>query len=162
MPDICPNNYSCVLTAHERKRDNIIIPVRIRTYKIMPLVLKLGKSSYPLPPEKNLERPPRASECTNRAETYIVDQCVRPGFSRPSTSCFAEKCWYEEKSWQKYEKLTNVRIHLYLSTFLSGGYQHEPGAVFVKKYARLLSFLLNKCGINGSGDVFVCVLFVGT
>ena len=112
VPDICPNNYSCVLTAHERKRDNIIIPVRIRTYKIMPLVLKLGKSSYPLPPEKNLERPPRASECTNRAETYIVDQCVRPGFSRPSTSCFAEKCWYEEKSWQKYENLTNVRIHM--------------------------------------------------
>ena len=40
-------------------------------------------------------------------------QCVRPGFMCPSTYCFAEKCSCEEKSWQKYEKLTNIRIHIY-------------------------------------------------
>ena len=42
-----------------------------------------------------------------------LDQCVRPGFSCPSTYCFAEKCSCEEKSWRKYEKLTNIRAHLY-------------------------------------------------
>ena len=41
--------------------------VRTR-YKIWPLVLKPGKSSYPLPPrKKKIERPPRASQCTDCA-----------------------------------------------------------------------------------------------
>ena len=42
----------------------------VPTYKIMPLVLKPGKWSHPLPREKkNFERLPRAPECTDRAET---------------------------------------------------------------------------------------------
>ena len=43
----------------------------IRTFKIRPFVLKPGKSFYPLPPENNFERLPRAPECTDRAETSI-------------------------------------------------------------------------------------------
>ena len=49
-----------------QKNDDISV---VRAYKKRLLVLKPGKSSYPLPPEKNFERPPRASECTDRAET---------------------------------------------------------------------------------------------
>ena len=30
----------------------------------------------------------------------------------PNTWCFAEKCWYEEKNWENYENLINVRRHI--------------------------------------------------
>ena len=47
-----------------------------------------------------------------------LDKCVRPGFMCPSTCCFVEKRSYEEKSRQKYENLTNIRIHV-LNKFMN-------------------------------------------
>ena len=110
VPGICP---SCARTANEPWRENRqhlpIHTYKTRTYKVRPLALKPGRSSYPLPPEKTL------SACHALRSTRKASR-PRPmcpaGLAVPSTWCFAEKCSYEEKSWQKYENLTNIRIHI--------------------------------------------------
>ena len=75
---------------------------------IRPLVSKPRKSSYPLPPEKSFERVPRALECTDRAETWTTvsgrASCARAFGVLPKSAV------YEEKSWRKYEKLTNILV----------------------------------------------------
>ena len=59
--------YSSSTCHTNNQKDDIS---EVRTYEIRPLVLKPGKSSYPLPPgKKNFERSPRASQSTDRAGT---------------------------------------------------------------------------------------------
>ena len=59
--------YLSGLCAHESlgQKTDTILPVR--TDKMSPPVLKPGKYSYPLLPEEELERLPRAPHCTDRA-----------------------------------------------------------------------------------------------
>ena len=87
----------------------------IRTHKIWHLVLKPEESYCPLPPGKTKEEhPPRAPECADGAETS-TNVSGWASFVRALTWCFAEKCSYDEKSWHnKREKLTNIRIHIYI------------------------------------------------
>ena len=103
----------------DRKNDDI--PV-VRTCKIRSLVLNPGKSSYPLPPEKKKLCAP-ATRFRVHGSRRDPDQCVRPRLSCPSTCCFAEKCSCEKKNWQKYEKLTNIRTHIWIS---QGFYVRSP------------------------------------
>ena len=61
-------NVPVILRVHERQKKRRHF--RGTYVQKKPLVLKEGKSSYLLPPEKKIERPPRAPESTDRAETW--------------------------------------------------------------------------------------------
>ena len=82
----------------------------VRTYKIgLYTVEKPGKSSYPLPAEKNFERTPLELQCSDRGQTSTTES------GRPSCvdvlSVFGNKCSYEEIWSKKDEKITNIRTH---------------------------------------------------
>ena len=88
IPGTC---LGCVLV--QGRKPYGILPVR--TYKIMPIVLKPGESSHPPPPKKKLGESPRAPEGTDRARTS-TNVSLR-AFPVSSTWRVTQKCSYEEK-----------------------------------------------------------------
>ena len=81
-----------------------------------------------------------------------LDQCVRPGLMCPSTCCFAEKRSYEEKSWQKYENLTNIRIHVFIVYTCFDSYRNKTiisqrAQLMIRTYVEVSCF--HSCTITG-------------
>ena len=75
------------------------------------LVLKPGNSSYPLPPEKNFERPPRAPERADRAEAS-TNVSGRASSVRVLIVIWRKVLVRREKL-VKLRKLTNISIHIF-------------------------------------------------
>ena len=75
--------------------------------KIRPILLKPGKSSYPLPPKKKL----RACHALQRARIAPGPRPMRPDGLRVSTTWrFAQKCSYER---DMFETLRKIPKHNY-------------------------------------------------
>ena len=64
--------------------------------------------------KKNFKRLSRAPTCTDRAETW-TNVSGRASCAR-AVGVLPKSALYEEKSWQKYETLTNIRIHILENT----------------------------------------------